>query len=268
MCNNISIDIYVPVVLNEQFLTIYNQIKDLGYDLFDNKSDFYQDICIPYTTPDGTDILLSDRLNYYFKNEQTQCQPNCHFSNYSFEKQQLKCQCDIKSDEINFENIKFSSKSAYKSFYDVLKYSNYKVLKCYKLAFSLKIFKNNKGNILIMAFIVIFLISLFIYFIKGTTSFQIDISRNIFNILQKPINKQNIDSIYNENAFKNNEPLRQVENKKPIKQDKNNKTSKNIIIKKYHDKKLIIQKDNKNNEKYKKFNFPPKKKGIIKIKLK
>ena len=258
VCNNISIDIYVPVVLNEQFLTIYNQIKDLGYDLFDNKSDFYQDICIPYTTPEGTDILLSDRINYYFKNEQTQCQPNCHFSNYSFEKQQLKCQCDIKSDEINFENIKFSSKSVYKSFYDVLKYSNYKVLKCYKLAFSLKIFKNNKGNILIMAFIVIFLISLFIYFIKGTTSFQIDISRNIFNILPKPINKQNIDSIYNENAFKNNEPLRQVENKKPIKQDKNNEASKNIFIKKYHDKKLIIKKENKNNEKYKKFNFPHK----------
>ena len=211
ICNNISIDIYI-VILNEQLLTIYNQAKDLGYDIFDINSNFYQDICSTYTSPQGTDVLLSDRINYYFNNEQTQCQPNCQFSEYSFEKQNLKCKCEIESDKINFEKNNFSYKNTYKSFYDVLKYSNYKVLKCYNLAFSFNIFKNNRGNIIMIIFIAIFLILLFIYFLKGITSFKMDISRNIFNIFQRSINEKKIDNNNNVKVYKNNKRLNKVKN--------------------------------------------------------
>ena len=121
LCNDISIDIYIPVKLSEE----------MGYDLFDINSKFYTDFCTPYTSPDGTDILLSDRVNYIFNNEETQCQPNCKFSDYSFETQALKCDCNVSIGEITpKENNNVGAKSIYKSFYDVLKYSNYKVLQC------------------------------------------------------------------------------------------------------------------------------------------
>ncbi len=41
------------------------------------------------------------------------------------ETQDLKCECNIVSSEIKVEKVEdFSSKSLYKSFYDVLKFSN------------------------------------------------------------------------------------------------------------------------------------------------
>ena len=44
------------------------------------------------------------------------------------ESQYLKCECDSTNSEININKAEsFSGKSIYQSFYDVLKYSNYKV---------------------------------------------------------------------------------------------------------------------------------------------
>ena len=149
LCKEVQIDIYVPVVLSENLEGLYNELKDLGYDLFDINSDFYQDICTPYKSTNGTDVLLSDRVDTYYNNEETQCQPNCEFSDYSLDSQYLKCECDIQNSEINFDNNNdIGSKSIYKSFFDVLKFSNYKVIKCYKLAFSLNIFKIKTKEIL------------------------------------------------------------------------------------------------------------------------
>ena len=116
-------------------------MRDLGYDLFDINSPFYQDICTPYKSSDGTDVPLTDRVNYFYNNDETVCQSNCKFSDYLMESQYLKCDCDITNSEINTqETTKFSAKSIYQSFFSVLKYSNYKVLKCAKLTFSKRSF--------------------------------------------------------------------------------------------------------------------------------
>ena len=39
--------------------------------MFDINDRFYQDICTPYKTEDNTDILLSDRIDYIYNNEDT-----------------------------------------------------------------------------------------------------------------------------------------------------------------------------------------------------
>ena len=136
ICNNITIDVYIPIVLNEKTQNLYNELKDLGYDLFDINSPFYQDICTPYKSSDGTDVLLNDRVNSYYNNDQTTCQSNCKFSDYLVESQYLKCDCDIQNSGIDTEKTnEFNTKSLYQSFFSVLKYSNYKVLKCVNLAF-------------------------------------------------------------------------------------------------------------------------------------
>ena len=93
ICDNMTIDIYTPVVLSEELLNLYNELKNMGYDLFDINSAFYQDICVPFTTPNGTDVLLDDRINYYYHNNELLCQSNCKFSDYSVESQLLKCEC-------------------------------------------------------------------------------------------------------------------------------------------------------------------------------
>ena len=205
LCNDISIDIYIPVKLSEEMIELYNSLKDSGYDLFDINSKFYTDFCTPYTSPDGTDVLLSDRVNYIFNNEETQCQPNCKFSDYSFETQALKCDCNVSIGEITpKENNNVGAKSIYKSFYDVLKYSNYKVLQCYKLAFSLHIFPNNKGNIITLVYFSLFLIIFFIYLLKGKDELKIDLSKNIFEKTNKEIDKEPITIHPKRKTMKNN----------------------------------------------------------------
>ena len=49
----------------------------------------------------------------------------------------LKCKCDVNMDSKDYEdNKKFTPKKIYESFYEILKYSNYKILKCYELIFN------------------------------------------------------------------------------------------------------------------------------------
>ena len=113
ICDNTTIDIYIPVVLSEKLQNLYNELKDLGYDLFDINSPFYQDICTSYKSSEGSDVILSDRINYFYNNDETTCQSNCKFSNYLFETQYLKCDCDVKNSEINInnnDNNKFNAK--------------------------------------------------------------------------------------------------------------------------------------------------------------
>ena len=122
-----NIDIYIQVILSEKTKNLYNELNEMGYDLFDINSPFYNDICIPFNSPEGTDVLLSDRVNSYFYNDDTSCQSNCKFSEFLKESQYLKCECDIISSVINISSVaSFSGKSIYQSFYNVLKYSNIK----------------------------------------------------------------------------------------------------------------------------------------------
>ena len=100
ICSNITFDIYTPVILSEKLKNLHEELKKMGYNLFDIKSPFYQDICIPYSSIDGTDVLLTDRINYYYNNEETVCQSNCKFSDYLMESQYMKCNCDISNSEI------------------------------------------------------------------------------------------------------------------------------------------------------------------------
>ena len=126
----------IPLELSEEKKKIYENMKELGYDMFNISDPFYQDICTPYDSPDGTDILLSDRINYIYNNDETKCQSNCKLSYYSIESKFINCTCSTNEDNIyesDKNNDKFNAKKLYESFYDVLKYSNYNILKCFKL---------------------------------------------------------------------------------------------------------------------------------------
>ena len=105
--------------------------------MFDINDPFYQDICTPYNYQDNSDILLTDRIDYIYNNDDSQCQNNCEFSNYYLGSRYINCTCNVNK-ETNSENEKadkFEPKNIYQSFYYVLKYSNYETFKCFKLVF-------------------------------------------------------------------------------------------------------------------------------------
>ena len=216
VCDDINIDIYIPVVLSEKTQNLYNELKELGYDLFDINSPFYNDLCTPFKSPDGTDVLLSDRINSYYYNDDTACQSNCKFSDYLTESQYLKCECDITNSEINPSKAEsFNAKDIYQSFFDVLKYSNYKVLKCGKLIFSIDSVTKNLGSILSIGLFVIFFIFLIFYFLLGINQLKNDFSKNLLKEVNK--NNPNITIIKDE-----------IEENHIIKENQQNKNNENL----------------------------------------
>ena len=190
--------------------------------------------------------MLSDRVNYYYNNNDTSCQSNCKFIGYLVESKYLKCECDNKNSEIIINKAEsFSGKSIYQSFYDVLKYSNYKVLKCSKLAITFNsISPKNIGSLLTISYFLFYFIFFIIYAIKGIKLLKVDFSKYFKQNLGNDEDKKNKDIT-------------------AVKYAKNNNKRKlyKSISKKYE--KLKYKENNKNlNNKQKSKNKKPNKKSI------
>ena len=193
VCKNEKINIYIPIDLNEKTLDLYDDLQSYGYDLFNPNDSFYQDICFEYTTINGTDILLSDRRKYFFNDTETSCQAGCEYSQYNKETKKLKCECSINENNgIEPENeIKFDGNMFFSSFYDVLKYSNILILKCYNLFFSSKGQTKNYGSILMIGFFITFTIINLFFFKKGISKLEIYEAKLIFNNSPNNIEENN-----------------------------------------------------------------------------
>ena len=166
ICEGDTINLYIKIDLSEETKEIYESMKSMGYNMFNIKDPFYHDICIPYTYKNNIDILLSDRIDYIYNNKDSQCQSNCQFSSYLKNSLYINCTCAA-IDDIK-DNIKhFNGKKLYESFYDVLKYSNFHVLKCYKLVFVKNVIIKNLGSIIILIVVLLYLFCLIFFIIKG-----------------------------------------------------------------------------------------------------
>ena len=189
--------------LSEETRNTYELLKSLGYDMLNINDPFYQDVCVPYKYDNNTDILLSDRIDYIYNNKDSQCQSNCEFSSYLSNSLYLNCTCSATENKEQDNKKKFSGKKLYESFYDILKYSNFMILKCYKLIFSNNIFKNNIGNAIILSIFSTFLACLIIFIIKGTNPL-LNKLKTIFYKHNEITEKKDV-IIVNDNIISNNQ---------------------------------------------------------------
>ena len=247
---NIKIDIYIPVKLSEQTQKLYDSLKKQGYNLFDKNDKFYKDICTPYTSEDGTDVLLADRYNDFFIANQLTCQANCEFSEYLSDSNYIKCECNVdEKEEIEVNNPeKITMKSILKTSYDVLKYSNYKVLICYKLVFRKVTIIKNIGSILSNIYFIGFLISFGLFFYNKKLYY---LKNKIELLTKKKKNFENDNFNINRNDTISLDIMKYIENNdEPIKKGKNKTNVIKIKNRKKSEKKIMIEYIKK-NKKYK-----------------
>ena len=199
LCDETPINIYFPLDLKKETKDLYEKIKEYGYDMFNINDSFYQDICTPYDSSNGTDILLTDRIDYIYNNDDTQCQPNCQFSSYSVESQYMNCICSPNEEDnnANNKNDKFSAKKIYESFYEVLKYSNYEIIKCFNIISKKKVISSNIGSIVVIIYFSVYLVCIIIFILKGISPLKNQLS----NDLNKIKDKKNIDFKFNQNIL-------------------------------------------------------------------
>ena len=163
------------MILDESLHYLAEKASQLGYNIFDEDDAFYNNICTKFTTDNGTDILLSDRKKDIFSQTLniSICQIGCELESYNSTSKKAKCNCEISTDSVstitslNVDNL-FNKKSITENFYSTLANSNFRVLKCVKLAFDPSNFSKNYGKIFMTILLILFGISMIIYFIKGS----------------------------------------------------------------------------------------------------
>ena len=62
----------------------------LGYDIYNLSDIFYTDNCSP-AADKGSDIILSDRVEYYYPQNVTICKEGCEYGGVDFENQRIIC---------------------------------------------------------------------------------------------------------------------------------------------------------------------------------
>ena len=104
--SNINVDIYVNVSVPIRNLDLANYnyaqyYQNLGYDIYNSNSDFYNDFCSPAFYKDN-DIILKDRQKEIFPNNVTLCKDNCIYKSVNIEEKRITCECNL---NINSDNI-------------------------------------------------------------------------------------------------------------------------------------------------------------------
>ena len=167
---NLKIIIHVPAQLDSTSISLYENLKEWGYNLFDAGDPFYHDVCTLFTNQFGTDVIIEDRRkDYYLPNNNVQlCQEGCEFNSYDKLVQKAECYCNGQTNVVitDITKLHLDKDIIADSFSDTIKNSNFRVLKCYKKAFDFTTFWTNLGRIILTLILILFLILMIIYFIK------------------------------------------------------------------------------------------------------
>ena len=206
ICRTTHISINLPVKMDNNTEFLYSSLEKSGYNLFDLNDSFYKDVCSTYTASNGADMTLSDRKSFiYDKNKyKTFCQKDCYFVSYNTKTKKAKCNCDVINNKIitNLIKIDFSRQELAEGFFTALRNSNFLIMKCYKLTFSLRGQKNNIGSYFILTNIIL-IISLTIFFIVKD---QKQLSKIIYGLIEKKELKRNDEK---ENSQKKKKKIRE-----------------------------------------------------------
>ena len=154
-CEDLSINYYIPVNIDENILFKYN-----------SSSEYYNDRCFPYTTENGTDITLYDRKNEYYNNNMSLCENNCEYKEYNFNTKKVNCECKIKT-EMQYASDIFNKSKFFNNFINLKKITNIDIIKCYKLLFTKDGILYNIGSYILLSIIFISIIICILFWIKG-----------------------------------------------------------------------------------------------------
>ena len=235
VCEDSPIKINTPVSLSNQKLSLISSLEESGYNLFDIKDSFYNDICSTYTAENGADMVLSSRKNLiYDKNKDVYlCQSGCEFNSFDSKNSKAECDCKVqKSATItDIAKISFDKTQFVDSFYKTLFNSNFRVLKCIKLLFSSKGLKRNFGCYIMSTLFFIDIIFIILYSLTGQkkmteTISDVLISKGI-NLFEKDKINQMLEKEKNDKSKLDDTDKKIIQSKPSKNKSKKKKKSKN-----------------------------------------
>ena len=225
ICKDIKINILLPTNIEEKDEFKHN-----------SSSEYYNNICYKFTTEKGTDITLNDRKSEFINNNMSLCENNCDYKGYESEIKMAKCECQVKIKIPLISEIVINKEKLMNNLVDIKNIVNLKIMKCYKILFTINGLKNNIGSYILLSIILIIIFLFLIFFTKEHKTLSDMINKISF---YKKINVQNNGkkSKNNKNTEINREMRNIKKNHKKIKPKKKNKIKRNenILETKGHD---------------------------------
>ena len=240
LCKGDSIQIYTPLDIPNNFIHKYYKLSEQGYNILNQNDSFYNDICTQFTSEYNTDMNLFDRKEGYYISNLTSCEVGCIYKRVNIQQKNIQCECPIKLEQNNkISNFKLNQKEIINSFHKFTEYSNFKVIKCYKLVFSEKGQLNNIGSYFLIIIILFYILCGIRYFSND----KIHVA-NLIKLVLKSINSGNIILFHKSN------PLKRIFNLKEKKLSKKKKRIKSIFDFKKEKKVKLEKKQKKESSNY------------------
>ena len=227
ICKDDTIKIQVPVSLTKDEFSLIESFNDYDYNIFDLEDDFYNDVCTKYTAQNDADMVLSSRKNLVYDKlkDNYYCQEGCDIGRLDTKTSKAECLCQAQNTATitDISKISFDKKEFFDGFYSTLFNSNFRVIKCIKLLFSIDGIKSNYGFYSMTFLLASFITFVIMHIHKG--------HKKIISILKEILKtkiikeKKNIDNI--EDKKENNEKKKEIKmNKKKLKRKSSNKLNK------------------------------------------
>ena len=203
---NFYFDIYVPLL--DLIVSNFNysiHFVEQGYDIYDKKGSFYNDICSSAFINES-DITLDDRKKDIYPNNVTLCKENCEYKSINIEEKRIICECNLNLNSNitkEYDNfLKEENEDDGNFFSYLLDNINYKIFKCFKLL----IFDNMKKNyafygILFILFIMLINNIIFCFYgipnIRRLMNKHIPTKQKVYNDLVRELRKRKNIQKYN-----------------------------------------------------------------------
>ena len=217
-CENIDVDINIPVSINEVDLYKYNP-----------EGDYYNDICKTYDNGKNYDITIGDRKKEYNDYNLSICPNNCTFNDYNYETKKVSCQCEAqtKPASLLLEDI-FDKDKLLNNFIDFKSISNINIIKCFNEALSKHGLKTNIGNYVILGLLSFFILLCILFYLLEYKLFLDDIDKIVVNY-ENEINKNTeiVDNIKENKIEENQNEVNKKYVNNPIKKKKINESKNN-----------------------------------------
>ena len=232
LCNDQTITVTKNLNLNQSEIDLLIEAKEQGYNLLDIDDEFYTNLCTKYTSVNGTDVILSDRINDLYNFDALLNYESCDFDSFNTTDNTINCETTINTDFLNTnsssvtkENVTSDSSS-----------SSLLTMKCSEVFLSSQGLSSNFGSYWYLVCLFCILILMIYYLFQGTKSinyklYNIITLRNFDeNIVENNINKikKNNPNSESERAKINNNNMK-ISKFKSVKSKDNSSNTNNLI---------------------------------------
>ena len=182
--DDLKLDIDLPVDWTDEQIENIQYLDSQNVNAFNSSEDFYTDNCNQFTSSNGNDVFVQERKKNYYPDIPL-CEKDCTFVKFNSDTQKVTCNCDYKEGSENYDDVQFANNPIDKKFKKNLFLENFQTMKCIKTIFKWENLKANAGFIIMILFVIIFSISLILYYLSGGASKvrnYIDASTKVGNI--------------------------------------------------------------------------------------